>query len=84
MHLRGPEAVPSEASTCLNEESEELGMLYIGNLHNHNPWIIHRDLNCNNIFVNGNTCVMKINDLGFNANDHDAHSIIGTMECMTP
>ena len=35
MHLGDPEAVPSEASTCLNEESEELGMLDIGNLHNY-------------------------------------------------
>ena len=87
MHLGDPEAVPSEALTCLNEESEELCMLDIGNFHNHNPCIIHRDLNCNNIFVNGNTCVLKIMDLGFTiivANDHVAHSIIGTLECMTP
>ena len=62
-------------------------MLDIGNLHNHNPCIIHRDLNCNNIFVNGNICVLKIRDLGFTAivaNDHAAHSIIDTLECMTP
>ena len=62
-------------------------MLDIGNLHNHNPRIIHRDLNCKNIFSNGNTCVMKIRDLGFTAiveNDHAACSIIDTLECMTP
>ena len=79
MHL---EAVPSEASTCLNEESEELCMLDIGNIHNHNPCIIH-SLNCNNIFVNDNTCVLKMRDLGFTAivaNDHVAYFIIGTLE----
>ena len=83
MHLGDLEAVPSETSTCLNEESEELDMLDIGNLHNHNPCIIHRDLNCNNIFVNDNTCVLKIRDLGFTAivaNDHVAYFIIGTPE----
>jgi WNK lysine deficient protein kinase len=56
-------------------------------LHNHNPRIIHRDLNCSNIFVNGNSGVLKIGDLGFAtilANDHAAHTIIGTPEFMAP
>lgn len=56
-------------------------------LHNHDPRIIHRDLNCSNIFVNGNSGVLKIGDLGFAAiltNDRAAHTIIGTPEFMAP
>ncbi|EXC34912.1 putative serine/threonine-protein kinase WNK11 [Morus notabilis] len=56
-------------------------------LHTHEPCIIHRDLNCSNIFVNGNTGQVKIGDLGFAAivgKSHLAHSIIGTMEYMAP
>eukprot|EP00983_Pelagomonas_calceolata_P057429 1145058-Pelagomonas_calceolata.AAC.2 len=32
--------------------------------HGHNPPIIHRDLKCDNIFVNGASGVIKIGDLG--------------------
>jgi len=56
-------------------------------LHNHMPCIIHRDLNCSNIFVNGNTGILKIGDLGLAVtvgNDHAAHTIIGTPEFMAP
>ena len=56
-------------------------------LHNHTPCIIHRDLNCNNIFVNGNTGILNIGDLGLAAtlgNDHVAQTIIGTLEFMAP
>jgi len=56
-------------------------------LHSHMPCIIHRDLNCSNIFVNGNTGILKIGDLGLAAtleNDHAAHTIIGTPEFMAP
>lgn len=56
-------------------------------LHTHEPCIIHRDLNCSNIFVNGNTGQIKIGDLGFAAivgKSHLAHSIIGTPEYMAP
>ncbi|PON63575.1 Tyrosine-protein kinase [Parasponia andersonii] len=56
-------------------------------LHNHDPCIIHRDLNCSNIFVNGNTGQVKIGDLGFATivgKSHSAHSILGTPEYMAP
>lgn len=37
------------------------GLVY---LHGHNPPIIHRDLKCDNIFINGSQGVVKIGDLG--------------------
>lgn len=33
-------------------------------LHSQNPPVIHRDLKCDNIFVNGNQGEVKIGDLG--------------------
>ncbi|KAI3961994.1 hypothetical protein MKW92_026659 [Papaver armeniacum] len=56
-------------------------------LHTHDPCIIHRDLNCSNVFVNGHTGEVKIGDLGLAAivgKDHAAHSILGTPEFMAP
>ncbi|MFQ6650440.1 hypothetical protein Gotur_023291 [Gossypium turneri] len=56
-------------------------------LHTHDPCIIHRDLNCSNVFVNGNTGQVKIGDLGMAAivgKSHSAHSILGTPEFMAP
>ncbi|KAL4619936.1 hypothetical protein ACB092_06G117200 [Castanea dentata] len=56
-------------------------------LHTHEPCIIHRDLNCSNIFINGNIGQVKIGDLGFAAivgKSHAAHSILGTPEYMAP
>nr|KYP49862.1 putative serine/threonine-protein kinase WNK11 [Cajanus cajan] len=56
-------------------------------LHEHDPCIIHRDLNCSNVFVNGNTGQVKIGDLGLAAiveKNHSAHSILGTPEFMAP
>ncbi|KAJ8748604.1 hypothetical protein K2173_007594 [Erythroxylum novogranatense] len=56
-------------------------------LHTHDPCIIHRDLNCSNIFVNGNIGQVKIGDLGFATivdKNHVAHTIIGTPEYMAP
>lgn len=48
-------------------------------LHAHDPPIIHRDLKCDNIFVNGNHGEVKIGDLGFAAIMHQstARSVIG-------
>ncbi|KMT12901.1 hypothetical protein BVRB_4g089890 [Beta vulgaris subsp. vulgaris] len=56
-------------------------------LHTHEPCIIHRDLNCSNLFVNGNIGQVKIGDLGLAAivgKSHIAHSILGTPEFMAP
>lgn len=53
------------------------GLLY---LHGHDPPVIHRDLKCDNIFVNGNQGEVKIGDLGLAAilrQARSAHSVIG-------
>ncbi|KAF7124451.1 hypothetical protein RHSIM_Rhsim12G0200800 [Rhododendron simsii] len=57
----------------------------LDSLHTHVPRIIHRDLKCSNIFINGN--VGKIGDLGLTAivdETHHAHSLLGTPEYMVP
>lgn len=44
------------------------------------PPVIHRDLKCDNIFVNGNQGEVKIGDLGLAAilqQARSAHSVIG-------
>lgn len=49
-------------------------------LHSHDPPVIHRDLKCDNIFVNGHLGQVKIGDLGLAAilrGSHHAHSVIG-------
>ncbi|KAG6618201.1 hypothetical protein I3843_07G006500 [Carya illinoinensis] len=59
------------------------GLLY---LHDHEPPVIHRDLKCDNIFVNGNQGEVKIGDLGLAAilrKSHAAHCV-GTPEFMAP
>ncbi|KAE9610243.1 putative protein kinase WNK-NRBP family [Lupinus albus] len=55
-------------------------------LHNHNPPIIHRDLKCDNIFINGHQGEVKIGDLGLATflEQSNAKSIIGTPEFMAP
>lgn len=53
------------------------GLVY---LHEHDPPVIHRDLKCDNIFVNGHLGQVKIGDLGLAAILHGsqpAHSVIG-------
>ncbi|KAJ1280558.1 hypothetical protein BS78_04G242400 [Paspalum vaginatum] len=60
-----------------------LGLEY---LHGHQPPIIHRDLKCDNIFVNGNHGEVKIGDLGLATvmQTPRARSVIGTPEFMAP
>ncbi|TYI60844.1 hypothetical protein E1A91_D10G132100v1 [Gossypium mustelinum] len=56
-------------------------------LHGHDPPVIHRDLKCDNIFVNGHLGQVKIGDLGLAAilrGSQQAHSVIGTPEFMAP
>lgn len=52
------------------------GLVY---LHGHTPPIIHRDLKCDNIFVNGNHGEVKIGDLGLATvmQQPTARSVIG-------
>ncbi|KAL5995113.1 Serine/threonine-protein kinase wnk1 [Asimina triloba] len=59
------------------------GLVY---LHSHDPPVIHRDLKCDNIFINGNQGQVKIGDLGLAAilwKSHAAHCV-GTPEFMAP
>lgn len=48
-------------------------------LHSHDPPVIHRDLKCDNIFINGNHGEVKIGDLGLATvmQQPTAHSVIG-------
>ncbi|OWM74259.1 hypothetical protein CDL15_Pgr008573 [Punica granatum] len=59
------------------------GLLY---LHSHNPPVIHRDLKCDNIFINGNQGQVKIGDLGLAAILRKSHAVrcVGTPEFMAP
>uniref|UniRef100_A0A1J3FKS6 non-specific serine/threonine protein kinase n=1 Tax=Noccaea caerulescens TaxID=107243 RepID=A0A1J3FKS6_NOCCA len=59
------------------------GLLY---LHSRSPPIIHRDLKCDNIFINGNQGEVKIGDLGLAAILRKSHAVrcVGTPEFMAP
>ncbi|KAJ0412251.1 hypothetical protein ATCC90586_006637 [Pythium insidiosum] len=58
-------------------------------LHSQNPPVIHRDLKCDNIFINGNTGDLRIGDLGLSTQlavhkRSRAQSVLGTPEFMAP
>ncbi|CAH2036216.1 unnamed protein product [Thlaspi arvense] len=55
-------------------------------LHSQEPPIIHRDIKCDNIFINGNHGEVKIGDLGLATvmEQANANSVIGTPEFMAP
>ncbi|CAM6087170.1 unnamed protein product [Calypogeia fissa] len=56
-------------------------------LHTHDPPIVHRDLKCDNIFINGSQGEVKIGDFGLAAilpQGHTIHSIVGTPEFVAP
>lgn len=60
------------------------GLLY---MHGHPFPIIHRDLKCDNIFINGTTGQVKIGDLGLatlQSNTSAPRSVLGTPEFMAP
>ncbi|CUG88848.1 protein kinase, putative [Bodo saltans] len=51
-------------------------------LHAHD--VIHRDLKCHNVFINGSKGEVKIGDLGVSIASRQATSVIGTPEYMAP
>lgn len=61
-------------------------------LHNSDPVIIHRDLKCDNIFIDGPSGNITIGDLGLSTkynnsntlNEDKGMSIVGTPEFMAP
>ncbi|CAN8070725.1 unnamed protein product [Agarophyton chilense] len=55
-------------------------------LHTQTPPIMHRDLKCDNIFINGHVGEVKIGDLGLSGvkEREKADSVIGTPEFMAP
>uniref|UniRef100_A0A0D9WWA2 non-specific serine/threonine protein kinase n=1 Tax=Leersia perrieri TaxID=77586 RepID=A0A0D9WWA2_9ORYZ len=59
----------------------------IAYLHGHSPPIIHRDIKCDNVFVNGNHGEVKIGDLGlaaFRRVNAGGGGVVGTPEFMAP
>lgn len=58
------------------------GLLY---LHSHQPPIIHRDIKCDNIFINGAHGEVKIGDMGTaEMKMGKKYTVIGTPEFMAP
>ena len=54
-------------------------------LHSQSPPIIHRDLKCDNIFINGDSSDICIGDLGLSTQARDdLRSCLGTPEYMAP
>jgi WNK lysine deficient protein kinase len=58
------------------------GLVY---LHSHSPPIIHRDIKCDNIFINGSHGEVKIGDMGTaKMRFGKKYTVIGTPEFMAP
>jgi WNK lysine deficient protein kinase len=57
------------------------GLVY---LHGQTPVIIHRDLKCENIFINGATGEIKIADLGVATKVKDGDRMASTVIGATP
>jgi len=61
------------------------GLVY---LHGQKPPIAHRDLKCDNVFINGNTGEIKIGDLGLacvmQPDENEKRAVLGTPEYMAP
>ena len=59
------------------------GLVY---LHTQETPIIHRDIKCDNIFINSNSGEIKIGDLGLSTSMKNSHtsSVLGTPEFMAP
>lgn len=55
-------------------------------LHSQNPPVIHRDLKCDNIFINGTSGDLRIGDLGLSTVHRTGRvlSVLGTPEFMAP
>ena len=54
-------------------------------LHSQNPPIIHRDIKCSNIFIDGKTSTILIGDFGLSKRrQSEQMSIAGTPEFMAP
>ena len=55
-------------------------------LHSQNPPVIHRDLKCDNIFINGTSGDLRIGDLGLSTvyTNGKVLSVLGTPEFMAP
>lgn len=55
-------------------------------LHSQEPAIIHRDLKCENIFINGNDGTVKVGDFGLATilQQQKTKSVKGTLEFMAP
>lgn len=58
----------------------------IAYLHSQSPPVMHRDLKCDNIFINGHVGEVKIGDLGLSGvkENNVAQSVIGKLAALSP